>query len=589
MKNRVIRVLALLALCCSVAAADEIRPELAFVRDPHLVPPPPMTADTTRLKALWLVALKRPETEMQRLSAETIERAHRDGIPGMKGARGDLVRILSAERTHPTARIAAARTLIALDARDAAGELQRAAVQYDTALRQVIEPAVAAWDHQPMRDVWLARLKDRATHRRELLLALNGLAAVREERAAPLCLALSADGQQSPDVRVAAAKAAGNIADSGWYDAAQELAGSSQASIINRLCAVALLSRHRSSGAQQLLMQLAQDSEPAVAAQALAQLLAIDPELVAPLAEAAFQNPDANVRQQAVAAYARRPSPERVKALAPLLDDPHPQVRQGVREELFRLAKMPELDSSVREAASEVLAGESWRGQEQAAQLLTALDHKPAAARLVQLLESSRPEVMVSAAWGLRKLAVPETLTAILDKAKRQHEARDKSGDTPGLDMQVAHLFEALGLMKHAPAEPLLRQYIPKRQDRESSRCAAIWALGHLYAGNPDEKLAQLFTDRLTENPAAILPELPSIRMISAISLGRMKAASQLKPMRDWMGPAIDPDQVDLALRWAIHEITGETLPEPLQPPARHGRWFLEPLDPAPDSTPGGP
>ena len=578
-----------LAGTAPLAAADEIRPELAFVKDPLLTMPPPLAADTVSLTKLWLLALQRPENDMQRLAAEAIVRAQRAGIPGLKAASGDLQRILAAEEAHPTARIAAAQALIAIDAKESAAALQQAALRHGAALRQVIEPALAAWDYQPMREIWLARLQDDASHHRELLLAIRGLGIVREKKASAPCLALAADGRQSPDVRLAAAQAAGNIAESGLEDAARRLAGTSQASLMDRLCALALLARHRSSAAQELLAKFAKEGEPAVMAQALALLLAIDPDLAAPPAEQALHSADANVRRNAVPAYVQRPSPDRIKALARLLDDPHPGLRRQVRDDLFHLGKMQELSASVLESASNMLSGDSWRGQEQAALLLAALDHKPAAERLVELLESSRPEVMVASAWGLRTLAVADTLPAVLDKAQRQHELRTGSGDTPGLDVQVAHLFEMLGLMKHAPAESLLKEYMPKRQDREVSRCSAIWALGHLHAGKPNEPLAEALTGRLTENPGAIPPEYPSIRMVSAISLGRMKAESQLKPMRDWMGPTIEPDDVELALRWAITQITGETLPEPLRPPARLDRWFLEPLESAEDGAAGGP
>lgn len=291
-----------------------------------------------------------------------------------------------------------------------------------------------------------------------------------------------------------------------------------------------------------------------------------------------MQHDDANVREQGAAAYVLRPEPSRVKALSRLLDDPHPRVRQQVREDLFRLAQNAELDESVRQAATATLAGEGWRGQEQAALLLAALDHKPAALRLVELLESDRPEVMVATAWGLRKLAVPETLPAMLDKAKRQTVLRKSQAEPPGLDAQVAHLCEALGLMKYAPAEPLLRQYIPKRQDWQLSRGAAIWALGHLHAGQPDEELASLLIARLTD-ASPLDPEMPLARTASAISLGRMKAASQVEAMRAWMGPDINPDSMDMAIRWALIEITGEELPPVNVPPGRLGTWFLEPLE----------
>src|SRR4029079_3987483 len=134
----------------------------------------------------------------------------------------------------------------------------------------------------------------------------------------------------------------------------------------------------------------------------------------------------------------------------------------------------------------------SWRGLEQAALLLGALDHKPAAGRLVELLEFDRPEVRITAAWGLKNLPLPETLPAQFDKAGRNCELRKNGSSLPDLDEQTAHLFEAFGRMKFAVAEPLLREHIPKNAPAGVlARKSAIWSLGLLHEGIPDEALAQ--------------------------------------------------------------------------------------------------
>src|SRR5262249_32151659 len=150
--------------------------------------------------------------------------------------------------------------------------------------------------------------------------------------------------------------------------------------------------------------------EPSVAVVALTRLFEIDPHLVLPLAEGAMRNPDARVRQCGADACSRLPDAQRVAALARMLDDPHPAVRRAIRESLYGLGRRDELDGPIRSAAMEMLGGERWRGLEQAALLLAALDHKPAAGRLIELLAFDRAEVSVSAAWGLKKLAIPETL-----------------------------------------------------------------------------------------------------------------------------------------------------------------------------------
>ena len=362
---------------------------------------------------------------------------------------------------------------------------------------------------------------------------------------------------------------------------AATLASKPAADIVDRLCAVSLLDRHTSEAARVQLTKLGRDIEPTVAAAALGVLLSIDPALVLPLVEESLQNPDANVRLRAAEGYIALPTVDRVAVLAHVLDDQHPAVRGRVREALFVHAKQAELDFTVRNTAMEVLSQESWRGQEQAALLLAALDHKPAAPRLIELLESPRPEVMVATAWGLRKLALPETLPALLDKAERQSAVRvaGTTSDTMALDRQLGHLFEAMGLMNHTPAITLMKTYVPKDVVYEKSRSAAVWSLGLLLKGQSDEALARQLIGR-AKDVAGMPPELELVRQMSVLTIGRMRSESQLPGLQELLAGEVDPDPVDMAVAWAIHEITGEEFPPPVPIRNPQGGWFLQPLRP---------
>ncbi len=569
-----------LGLSLTACAAGEIRPDFAMESDPELKIPEPVIGFQKKSKPLWLAALARPEADLQRLAAETIAQAHLFGVPELIEAAPTLKKIVTTEATHPVARFAAARALIALDATETAPDLFEVSQRHGADLRQLIEPALAKWKFEPIRRVWRQRLSAKDTRHRELLLAIHGLGESGDGSAVPLLLSLTHDSQRTSAVRLAAARLTGRLRDAELEVAAERLTQLTSATIVDRLCAVALLHQHSSETAQSALLRLARDREPSVAAAALTRLNAINHDLVLPLAEQAMQNDDAPVRQQGADAFVARPTPERIAVLAKLLDDPHPDLRGRVRDALFVLAKSPELDAAVRQSATNLLAGDRWRGQEQAALLLAALDHKPAAPRFVELLESTRGEVMIASAWGLRKLALPETLPAIFSKASRQTEIRLKQPSLPELDAQVAHLFEALGLMQHAPADPLLRSYFPKNGSLgELSRSAAIWGLGHLHAGQSDEPLAVQMVGRLTESSAAVPFESPRVRWASAVSLGRMLAKSQVPLMRAYLGPKVMPDSTSLAIRWAIHELTGELLPDAEPSIVSKSGWFLEPLD----------
>jgi hypothetical protein len=567
-------------LAIGTSATAVIRPESAMESDPQLTPPDPVKIFPESNKPLWLQALARPEADLQRRVSETLADAHVFGFPGLVEARPVLIQIVSAEASHPAARFAAARTLIVFDDKDSADVLFEASQQYGADMRQLIEPALAKWRFAPILNVWQKRLEARDTRLRDLVLAIRGLREAGDKSCVPALLAFVHNPVSPAAIRLEAARSAGRLQAAGLETDAGRLMKPASAPISNRLCAAALLDRHDSAAAIAALLQLAIDVEPSVASAALARLNAINHELVLPIAEQSMRNDDANVRQQGVDAYVARPTPERVAFVAQLLDDPHTGVRASVRESLFRLAQQPELDAAIRPATSNVLANDGWRGQEQAALLLCALDHKPAATRLVQLLESPRDEVMIATAWGLRKLAVPETLPAILDKVARQTESRIKKQPAPNaLDVQVGHLCEALGLMKYAPAEPLLRRYIPKDYSMgEMSRSGAIWGLGHLHAGIPDEPLAVLMVERLTEPPGMNPSEMMRVRFACAISIARMKAKSQAARIRKYLGPDEIVDTAPLAIRWAYEELTGETLPPSRPAIISRAGWFLEPL-----------
>lgn len=582
---KILRSLTLMAIgsfAVSIAsgARAEIKPDFAMDSDPRLVVPEARVLVSDKFAPLWAQTLARPEADLQRMTAEAIADGFAAGLPGMRQMIPALIKLASDESTHAATRQSAVRSLIQFESVDSAPVLFDISKRYGADFRAVIEPTLTRWKFAPVREVWQARLKSPDTRLRDLMLAIDGMAAMGEPADVADLLAIVHDPFRPQPVRLAAARAAGKIQATGLEGDATRLLKPAPVSIARKLCALALIDRHDSSETRKVLLGLAVDDEPTAAAAALKRLNAIDHNLVLPLAEKAMENADQHVRQEGVNAYVALPTPERVTFVARLLDDVHPTIRANVCEELFRLAGDSALSDPIRTTAMSVLGADSWRGQEQAVLLLAALDHKPAAGRLIQLLESPRGEVMAAAAWGLRKLAVPQTLPAILDKATRQTEFR-LTGHTfsPFLDLQVAHLLEAIGIMKYAPAEPLLRRHVPKDfKYGFESRAAAIWALGWLHEGVADEELAQLFTGRLTD-PSTSPAEADRVRTMSAISIGRMKAVSQVEPMKRYMGPKVIPLASSLAMQWAIRELTGEQLPDAEPFNTSRGSFFLEPLD----------
>jgi len=569
-----------LFLAWGVLPADEIRPEFRMFNDPEMPPAPPVTrsVDDDALR-LWLEALRGAEADLQRQAADAIARAHELGAPGMDRATDDLQTLAANPAAHDVARMAACRALVVIDARNAADALAGAAVDGDTEMRMVVEPALADWNYEPVQEIWLKRVHAQLTNRRELRLAVTGLARVGATAALADLLQMVASPGRPPDLRLAAAQAAGEIAHTGLEDAARSLHSrpDEDVPLINRLCAVRLLAHHQSEDARAQLAILGRDAEPSVAAAALGALHAIDPALVLPHVEWALGNPDPLVRQRGIDAYVALPTPERMAALAPHLDDVHPQLRRGVCSSFVDLAAQADLRTQILDSGMTVLHAESWRGQEQASLLFGALAYKPAADRLIELMEGPREEVMVASAWALDKLEVPETLPAIHDRAERYTAAFGTSEFGRYSDIQGAHLFETLGRLLYAPAEPMLRKFVPKTSRHVISRSAAVWALGHLHADNPDPALIKELIERL-EDVNSMPPEWEEVRQMCAVSLGRMHAEEALPSFRRFLGPVFGYDPTLMRIRWAQIEITGEDFPLPRVPMYVLSNFFLESL-----------
>ncbi len=580
LRNAVFVCASAIGLMLSPAAFGEEIP-FEMYDDPKVEIPEPTLLFSAKFVPLWTEALEGPEVDLKRQAADTVILAQERGMPELEGMIEPLRKVLGDADPHPLVSLAAARALVALDARQAADELFDHARTKGSDVAQVVEPAFASWDYKPIRPVWLERLDNPQSQRRRLMLAIDGLAGVKEPKAEPRLLEL-ARSRSPGDVRLAAARALGRIRPDGLNSTAAELAvDKSPQRILERLVAASMIAGHRDEASVKLMMELAVDLEPAVAAIALATLLEIDPDHVLRIVEVTIANPDANVRRLGAEALVARPAPERVRLLGPMLDDPHPDLRRYIRQSLRTLAGEPQLAKDVIDAAMEVLATDRWRGLEQASLLLTELDHKPAVDRLIELLEFGRPEVFIAAAWALGQLAVAETFSAMLEKARVEtQKGLDGEASVAGTSTQVCHLLQALGRLQYAPCDEVLRHYIPKDSPfAMECRMGAIWALGHLYADKPDEELAGLLRGRLSDlSPMA--PECEGVRQMSAVSLGRMKSEKSLETLREFDEPQGISSPVGFACSWAIAEITGEPMTLPLAQKKNVLGWFLTPLDP---------
>jgi HEAT repeat protein len=567
-----------------VAAAppDEVIDSVMYT-DPAIPAAKVVKVFPPRLTPLWLRALERPENDLKCQAAAAIALGQRRGMPGLKTTVAPLLRTLDQAEQHPAVRLAAAQALIALDARESAPSLFRHAQAGGVEMRNLVEPALARWDHAPARAVWLERLNKPGLPRRDGVIAVQALAAVREQKAVPRLRELTLSPTTDPILRLEAARALGALQTSGLEKEAERLAAEKpKPGGVAHLAAASLLRKHRGDEAVKLLQRLAVEAEPAAAAVALDGLLDDDPRRVLPLMRQVVSSPDATVRSRGVEAHRKSPLPEHIPLVADLLDDPHPRVRIGARKALLEVARGAEHRDAVLREANRLLAAKGWRGLEQAAILLALLDHKPAAGRLVELLRFERPEVFVAAAWGLRKLAVPGTLPAQLAEIERRWQASlkpDPARPHEWIDWQVAQLAQSLGQARHAPAGPALARFVPKEWNiGPESRAAAIWALGRIHEKALPGNLVEALLSRLTDD-STTTPEDVRVRTMAAVTLGRTKAAEALDSLRKYYPKKLTTEPFPNACGWALQQLTGEALPPSGTAEVVQRGWFLEPTE----------
>jgi HEAT repeat protein len=582
--------LAVAALVADASARGDEALDSVMYQDPALPVARVVPKLPARLPDLWLEALGRPEAEFKCQAAQAIARAHERGLPGMAAAAGTLAHELDRPDQHPTVRLALARALVTLDASDAAATLSRAAVR-DPELQDLVDPALAKWGYRPARSGWVERLNG-PPFGRGTVLAIRALGTVRDETAGPRLRELAVTRSTPAAIRIEAARTLAVIRPAGSEADARTLSADvSPRGLTDRLVAATLLRHHRGDEAVKLLQTLGRDAEGAVAAVALARLIELDPDLVLPLLDSVLASPDATVRGQGVEVLAVRPTDAHMRLLGDRLADLVPAVRARARIALRTLGGRAEWKEAVLKEAGRVLAGRDWRGLEQAAILSAELGHRPATTRLVQLLGHDRPEVFVVAAWGLRKLAVPDVAPAVLTYLEDQYRqltdasspARRRSAGG-ALDRQLSHLAQFLGQLRHRPAGGVFRRMALKVDQKTNpagpeARAAAVWALGLLHEGNPVPELATVLVGRLT----AVRPgdlEDDRVRRMAAVTLGRMKAAEALAPLREFYRsgvPTLSP--VNRACGWAIEQITGEKAAPPGVIDVVERDWFLAPAN----------
>jgi HEAT repeat protein len=197
----------------------------------------------------------------------------------------------------------------------------------------------------------------------------------------------------------------------------------------------------------------------------------------------------------------------------------------------------------------------------------------------VELLRFERPEVFVTAAWGLRRLAVPETLPEQLREIERRWQQVQKLEATLPRDMidrELAQLAQSLGRARYAAASPQLVRFVPKQLlPGPESRAAAIWALGLIHQDAQPAGLVGQLIERLTDQSVLFAEDL-RVRRMSAVALGRMKAKEAVEYLQDYSPGKLSREPLPNACAWALEQLTGDPMPRSGTVEVPERGWFLE-------------
>jgi HEAT repeat protein len=301
--------------------------------------------------------------------------------------------------------------------------------------------------------------------------------------------------------------------------------------------------------------------------------MAISPKSLDPLLSRLGEAADAGIRKIVINRLADQGAEHTAADVARFLSDENPSLRVLARTRLMAMAGQPESREQATAAITQVLAGQDPLSLEQAALAAGAVNLKSAAGRLLQLLDDPHTPVAVAAATSLRKLQLPDTLGPALAYVTANV---DKKIPSPRHDA-TSQLIQLMGILKYAPAEPVLLKLIPKDSGMSMDRQAAIWTLGLLHEGQPDASLVRQLTSRAKDGQG-MNPEDGQVRIMSVVAIGLMKNKGSLGQLQNWIHDEMDTTLAPAA-RWAVGQITGERPPEPDPVASRVTGWFLEPLD----------
>ncbi|QDS92449.1 PBS lyase HEAT-like repeat protein [Roseimaritima multifibrata] len=548
-----------------------------YLEQPKIELKKPQIRWSPDLQNSWMQSLLLDEIDLKREASDALTLAQSLGMQALPEFRDVLWQIIDDDNTPVSCRVSAAQAYIAMGKPPANDELSAAVVRWPTALAIVLEPALAAWDSHLMRDIWLQRVQSDQADPALLRVAVEALGTVRDPASETALTALLQSSHQPFSLRMVAARSLSRLPGPHRVDLARAMLDAPLSAPMQWLLGVQLLGEEQSDEAIQLLERFADLDAPAVAGEALRQLLQVAPQKVIARAKQNIDDRDANIRAVTVDALITTGTLANIELLARALQDPVLTTRRTARDGLLQFASEEALTPEVVQKATTVLDSNDWRGIEQALILLTKLQQRDARQRLFQLLEHDRGEVMETAAWSIKELAQPDWSEQSL-AALRKHLQNLTDAPTAAKLDALIHLVETMGVLRMPESLELLRTFVPKNSPFSPSvRGAAVWAIGEILQGQPNADVVSELQSRLNDN-SPTLPESEIVRGMAAVSLGKMQSKASLQHLIRWR----DSEQLNSFIgrrsAWAIFKITGDPIGKARTPTTNLRGWSVQPL-----------
>ncbi len=428
------------------------------------------------------------------------------------------------------------------------------ASQADRLAQTMVEQALVKWRSQVAIEEWRSRLDAENQRESEIGLALSGLAAVGDHSDRKRLERILLGNRTSDPNRVLAAKALGAITSNELNDLVDQLLSSNLR--FKHLLSAHLISRDSGSRTLKQAERILNEG-PSEAQRVVYQILIQhDLPMARQMAVELTKASDSHLRRSALEVLDGIGDDASVRLQGQLLADPNRDIRLLVTDQMLQHAEKHR--SVVDAIVSQYLQGESWEGIERAIVIATKLNDHSRIQRFEELLDHSRPDVYLHAAWGLMEIAnEPEVLDRLYQRTLKMTEHLDKRM-TPNYELaqliHLSYLLECLGKNHYEACHDMLLKYVPKNDYKMGnvSRAGAIWALGKLNRNKSNPSLRDALEERVADI-SSLNPEEYLVRYASVLALGEMADPQSRETLEKFKEPF--PMPLAHACTWALQRL----------------------------------